>query len=250
MSRFLVRRDVRCRMLASKALGLYLRRPAADFEARDGVRPLLAETFSGPDFSGTCLAAAGWRWVGASSGRGRLVQRIAEQHRCVPGMQFADGRQTPPQRRMPWRRNRHARGHRLCLQSTRQSGPMSPCSISPVVILPLPLLQRLRFRTALISVRDARPRRPQENILDRDCPFVHFCARLPAVNGREFITRVRRLARRNGTPSGSTGRGARAATAPLYYGDRHTVVKDRRKPLKTGTLRGMCKQLGIDPDDL
>ena len=38
--------------------------------------------------------------------------------------------------------------------------------------------------------------------------------------------------------------------APFYYGDRHTVVKDRTKPLKTGTLRGMCKQLGIDPNDL
>ena len=28
------------------------------------------------------------------------------------------------------------------------------------------------------------------------------------------------------------------------------MVKDRRKPLTTGTLRGMCKQLRIDPDDL
>ena len=33
-------------------------------------------------------------------------------------------------------------------------------------------------------------------------------------------------------------------------GDRRTVVKDRTKPLKTGTLRDMCKQLGIDPNDL
>ena len=36
----------------------------------------------------------------------------------------------------------------------------------------------------------------------------------------------------------------------LYCGDRRTVVKDRRKPLKTGTLLGMCKQLGIDPNEL
>ncbi len=28
------------------------------------------------------------------------------------------------------------------------------------------------------------------------------------------------------------------------------MVKDRRKPLKTGTLRSMCRQLGIDPNDL
>ena len=36
----------------------------------------------------------------------------------------------------------------------------------------------------------------------------------------------------------------------LYYGDRRTVVKDRKKSLKAGTLHGMCKQLGIDPNDL
>ncbi len=36
----------------------------------------------------------------------------------------------------------------------------------------------------------------------------------------------------------------------LYYGDRRTVVKDRKKSLKAGTLHGMCKQLGIDPKDL
>ena len=30
-------------------------------------------------------------------------------------------------------------------------------------------------------------------VRERRCPFVHFCATLPSVNGREFITRVRRL---------------------------------------------------------
>ena len=36
----------------------------------------------------------------------------------------------------------------------------------------------------------------------------------------------------------------------LYYGHRITVLKDRNKPLKTSTLRGICKQFGIDPNDL
>ncbi|MCY3980657.1 MAG: type II toxin-antitoxin system HicA family toxin [Alphaproteobacteria bacterium] len=61
---------------------------------------------------------------------------------------------------------------------------------------------------------------------------------------------MRRLARKNGIAvrfDRSRGKGSHGT---LYFGDRHTVVKDRRKPLKTGTLRGICRQLGIDPDDL
>ena len=70
------------------------------------------------------------------------------------------------------------------------------------------------------------------------------------MNGREFMTRVRRLARRNGIAVRFDRMRGKGSHGTLYYGDRHTVVKDRRKALKTGTLRGMCKQLGIDPDDL
>ncbi len=71
MSRFLIRRGVRCRNLASKALGLCRRRLAADFQVRYGLEPLLVETFTGPEFDGASLAAAGWTWVGESAGRGR-----------------------------------------------------------------------------------------------------------------------------------------------------------------------------------
>ncbi len=82
------------------------------------------------------------------------------------------------------------------------------------------------------------------------CPVAHFCARFPSVTGREFIAGVRRLARRNGIAVRFDRTRGKGSHGTLYYGDRHTVVKDRRKPLKTGTLHGMCKQLGIDPDDL
>ena len=70
------------------------------------------------------------------------------------------------------------------------------------------------------------------------------------MNGREFIARARKLARRKGIAvrfDRSRGKGSHGT---LYYGDRHAVMKDRRKPLKTGTLLGMCKQLGIDPNEL
>ena len=70
------------------------------------------------------------------------------------------------------------------------------------------------------------------------------------MNGREFISKVRRLAGRNTIVVRFDRTRGKGSHGTLYYGDRHTVVKDRKKPLKTGTLRGMCKQLGIAPDDL
>ena len=82
------------------------------------------------------------------------------------------------------------------------------------------------------------------------CQFAHFCAIVAAVNGREFITRMRRLARKTGIAVRFDRTRGKGSHGTLYYGDRRTVVKDRTKPLKTGTLRGMCKQLGIDPNDL
>ena len=72
----------------------------------------------------------------------------------------------------------------------------------------------------------------------------------PAVNGREFIARVRKLARKNEVAVSFDRTRGKGSHGTLYYGDRRTVVKDRRKPLKTGTLLGMCKQLGIDSNDL
>ena len=70
------------------------------------------------------------------------------------------------------------------------------------------------------------------------------------MNGREFMARVRRLARRNGIAVRFDRTRGKGSHGTLYYGDRHTEVKDHRKPLKTGTLRGMCKRFGIDPNDL
>ena len=70
------------------------------------------------------------------------------------------------------------------------------------------------------------------------------------MNGREFISKVRKLAGRNDIAVRFDRTRGKGSHGTLYYSDRHTVVKDRKKPLKTGTLRGMCKQLGIDPNDL
>lgn len=72
MSRFLIRRAVRCQNLASRVLGMALRGLAADFEAQYGYRPWLVESFVDTEqFLGTCYQAANWVAVGQSQGRGR-----------------------------------------------------------------------------------------------------------------------------------------------------------------------------------
>jgi hypothetical protein len=69
-SRFLVVPQVRVLNLASRILGLCMRRIAADWDARYGYRPVLVETFVDPSrFKGTCYLAANWKKFGETAGR-------------------------------------------------------------------------------------------------------------------------------------------------------------------------------------
>jgi len=73
VSRFLILPWVEVRNLASHVLGLSVKRIAADWEERFGVRPLLLETLvDARRFSGTCYRAANWLLVGQTTGRGRM----------------------------------------------------------------------------------------------------------------------------------------------------------------------------------
>ena len=58
--------------LASRVLGLSLRRLRTDWLARHGHDLLLAETFVDPRFAGTCYRAANWQEVGSTRGYGRV----------------------------------------------------------------------------------------------------------------------------------------------------------------------------------
>jgi hypothetical protein len=80
LSRLLIRQEVRCTNLLSKVLSLVLERLAADWLARYGIKPLLVETFVDRSrFRGLSLAAANWRRVGQSTGRGRRGPRQAQR---------------------------------------------------------------------------------------------------------------------------------------------------------------------------
>lgn len=70
------------------------------------------------------------------------------------------------------------------------------------------------------------------------------------VTGAEFIRAVRRLGRRRGIEVRFVTRRGKGSHGTLYFGDRKTVVKDRKKELSRGLLADMLRQLGIDPNEL
>lgn len=72
LARFLLRPQLRVPQLASQCYGLALRQVAADWRARYGVQPVLVETYvDRVRHHGRSLAAANWRRLGQSKGRGR-----------------------------------------------------------------------------------------------------------------------------------------------------------------------------------
>jgi mRNA interferase HicA len=65
----------------------------------------------------------------------------------------------------------------------------------------------------------------------------------------EFLRKVRRLAKRKGLDVKLATRG-KGSHSTLYVGGRKATLPDPKKELKSGTLRAMCEQLGIDPREL
>jgi transposase len=71
-ARFLILPWITSKNLASKILGLIVRRIGDDWHQRYNYRPVLLETFVEKNrFAGTCYKAANWKWVGTTKGRGK-----------------------------------------------------------------------------------------------------------------------------------------------------------------------------------
>ena len=71
-SRFLLLPWVKVKDLASHVLAMAARQVAQDWQSACGLRPVLLETYVDPArYRATCYRAAGWRRVGATSGRTR-----------------------------------------------------------------------------------------------------------------------------------------------------------------------------------
>lgn len=69
------------------------------------------------------------------------------------------------------------------------------------------------------------------------------------MNGRQFITRVRKWARPRGLEVRFVALEGPGSHGTLYADDRKTTIKDRRKEIGKGLLAKMLADLGIDKDD-
>lgn len=69
------------------------------------------------------------------------------------------------------------------------------------------------------------------------------------MRGNEFIRRVRQIAKERGLLCRVDEKRGKGSHVTLYYGSRFTVVRNPKDELKTGTLYGMLKQLGLTLDD-
>ena len=70
------------------------------------------------------------------------------------------------------------------------------------------------------------------------------------MKGSEFIKKVKRLAKANNLSARVDSKRGKGSHVTLYYGDRFTIVRNPKDELKTGTLKAMLKQLGINANEI
>lgn len=70
------------------------------------------------------------------------------------------------------------------------------------------------------------------------------------MRGAEFVRRVQALGKRTGVAVRFEKHHGKGSHGTLYYGNRKTTVKDRKKEIGTGLLAAMVEQLGLSREDL
>ena len=70
------------------------------------------------------------------------------------------------------------------------------------------------------------------------------------MTGHEFERRIRKLGRQRGVAVSFDSSHGKGSHGRLYYGDRFTTLKDRRKEIGPGLLNAMLHQLGLMKTDL
>jgi len=70
------------------------------------------------------------------------------------------------------------------------------------------------------------------------------------MNGSELLRKLRRYAKRRGLEIEVVSGHGKGSHVRVYLGTAFCTLKDRKKEIGPGLLRGMCRQLGIDPKDL
>jgi len=70
------------------------------------------------------------------------------------------------------------------------------------------------------------------------------------VNGHEFVRKLQRLGRERGVVVRFDQERGKGSHGTLYFGDRRTILKDRRAEIRPGLLHAMLRHLGLSEQDL
>jgi mRNA interferase HicA len=70
------------------------------------------------------------------------------------------------------------------------------------------------------------------------------------VTGAELIRRIKKVGQRMGVPVEFVEERGKGSHGTLYFGERRTTLKDRKKEIGPGLLAAMLKQLGLTIRDL
>ena len=70
------------------------------------------------------------------------------------------------------------------------------------------------------------------------------------MTGAEFIRRIQGLGRTRGVEIRFESRAGKGSHGRLYYGNRFTTVKDRKKEISRPLLAAMLAQLGLSRKDI
>ena len=70
------------------------------------------------------------------------------------------------------------------------------------------------------------------------------------MTGNEFERKIRRFGRKRGVVVSFNRGHGKGSHGRLYYGNRFTTLKDRKKEIGPGLLKAMLDQLGLTKADL
>ena len=70
------------------------------------------------------------------------------------------------------------------------------------------------------------------------------------MTGNELLRRLRRLGGQRGVAVRFDEERGKGSHGTLYFGERFTVLKDRRAEIRPGLLHSMLRQLGLNERDL
>ena len=70
------------------------------------------------------------------------------------------------------------------------------------------------------------------------------------MKGHEFIRKIKKLAKKRGIDAYVDKKRGKGSHVTLYFGEKLTIVRNPSQELKTGTMKAMLKQLGLEENDI